>query len=837
MSPIAPIPDVDEPDRLPRSVGLGRLAENSLVRFVVQLFNRAKDGIAELIRNALERLLESLERPLANMVGGVLDDVLAMPGLPPNVRNVLSQTRNPEEPVAIVGLIVAVASVLLMFVPAALSGVSAKVKQISFFVTRPYLIDFNAGFNASLRDPKYRELFINNLQGAGWTDEQIEAGQLAAVGWLDIGTLFSLWRRGEITETEFEERLRAGAMAPEAIPLWKKLKGLIPGPSDLVRFALREAWRDDVAAKYGYDQGDTGEFTSWMEKQGYGPEWSQAYWRSHWEIPPTGMGFDMLHRDIISETELVELLKINDLAPGWIDKVVQLARPLPGRIDRRWAFQEGEITEAELKQLYLWDGYTDKWAEILANTVIKRSVSDAKGMTRAAIVSAYKKRRLSSAEAVSMLEDIGIPSAVAQFYLGQADSDHADDLLDRRIGVVGKQFSVGDLSESETRDALGQLGVGSSEIAVYLEEWGISRATKVKRPSRANLDKFFKGGVINVASYRDQMDRLGYSGLYVDWYLAALAVERQELTEKEERAARVEADRVARDRRKTDYQLAKSRIDVDIAELNAAIASSQVALIEAQNERDQRLTRALPVAEIAALEREYQPLLFDAEAAISEARLQVSRLQATIKVRREEITIIDQSLVENVDMSRLTELRAERLTAQTEQARLGELIATDRVVIAQLKEAIAAFTDADEIDAAKAHILALGTEIAQYQEQQAFHLTRIKELDEFMAVVLSPVRRSELVSAKSGLGADIASIESEIALLREEIRSVQGDREELQRELDTQTLALPGSEVQIAIRSEFLTMIGEIESNIKAYRENVAQLRLEKSRLTVEWRE
>jgi hypothetical protein len=470
MSPIAPIPDVPEPERLPRSVGLGRLAENSLVRFLVQLFNRAKDGIAELIRNALERLLESLERPLAEMVGPVLDDVLDMPGLPPSVRSVLSQTRDPTDPVAIGGLLVAVASVIVMLVPAALSGVSAKVKQISFFVTRPYLLDFNTALNASLRDSKYNELFTNNLQGAGWTDEQIEAGKLAAAGWLDVGTLFALWRRGEITEGDFEKRLLAGAMAPEAVPLWKKLKGLIPGPSDLVRFALREAWRDDVASKYGYDQGMVTQFTEWMEKQGYGPEWSQAYWRSHWEIPPTGMGFDMLHRGIINEAELVDLLKVNDLAPGWIDHVMQLARPLPGRIDRRWAFQEGEITEAELKQLYLWDGYDEKWADILANTVIKRSVSDAKGLTRAAIVSAYKKRRLSSSEAVSMLEDIGIPAAVASFYLGQADSDHADDLLDRRIGVVGKQFAVGDLSESETRDALGQLGVGSKGQATVQEQ-------------------------------------------------------------------------------------------------------------------------------------------------------------------------------------------------------------------------------------------------------------------------------------------------------------------------------------------------------------------------------
>ena len=837
MSPIAPIPDVPEPPRLPRSVGLGRLVENTLVRFLAQLFNRAKDGVAELIRNALERLLESLERPLAAMVGPVLDDILAMPGLPPSVQKVLSETRNPQDPVAIGGLLVAVASVLVMLVPAALSGISAKVKQISFFVTRPYLLDFNTAHNAALRDPQYMELLTNNLQGAGWTDEQIEAGKLAAAGWLDLGALFSLWRRGEISEAEFAEKLRAGGMALGAIPMWKKLKGLIPGPSDLVRFSLREAWRDDVAAKYGYDQGDIGEFTEWMEKQGYGAEWSQAYWRSHWEIPPTGMGFEMLHRDIISEDELVELLKINDLAPGWISKVIQLARPIPGRIDRRWAFQEGEITPDELKQLYLWDGYTDKWATILANTVIKRSVSDAKGLTRAAVVSAYRKGRFTSAEALSMLEDIGIPPEVGRFYLGQADSDRADDLLGRRINAVGKQFVTGDLSESECRDALSQLGIGADEIAVYLEEWGVSRVTKIKRPSRANLDKFFTMGVITIGSYRDQMDRLGYSDLYIDWYLAALGYSREAATMSVSAAAHVEADRVAKDRKKTDYQVGKAKADVGIAELNAAIASAQVALIEAQNERDQRLAYALPAAAIADLEREYQPLLFDAEAAISEARLQVTRLQSSIKAKREEISVIDRSLIENADMTKYAELRASRLEAQTEQARLAEMIAANKVILAQIRLALVSLTDLGEIARKDEHALALQVEIAQYEEQKANWAVKIEVIDERMAEALSPVRRSELQSEKAALGVAIAGIESEIAELREEIRSVQSDREELQRELDAQVTALPGAEVQIAIKAEFLTLIGEIQANIRTYRENIAQLRLEKSRLTVEWRE
>jgi len=831
MCPIAPIPDVPEPPRLPRSAGLGRLAENSLVRFFAQTFNRAKDGIAELIRNSLERLLESLEKPLVGMVGPVLDDVLDMPGLPDSVRNALSQTRAAESQAAVVGLIGAIAAVVMMLIPAALSGVSAKVKQISFYVTRPNLLDFNTLHSAKLRDAKYTELFTDNLAGQGWTDEQMAAAQIVAAGWPDIGALFSLWRREDITDAQFEHQLVAGGMAPGAVPMWKKLKTLIPGPADLVRFALREAWRDDVAAKYGYDQGMVSEFTEWMEKQGYSAEWARAYWRSHWVVPGASSGFEMQHRGIISEEELVDLLKVNDFAPAWIPKLMQMVRPLPGRIDRRWAYEQGEITQDELFDLYKADGYDDFWANVLTNTVAKKAVDEAKGLTRSAIEKAYKKRRLSYNDAISMLDDVGIPENVASFYLSQVDADRADDLLDLKATAIEKQYLSGLLIEGQVRDRLVELGVDSSEIDADLEVWNITRQSRTKRPSRTNLDKFFRSGVIDINSYRGQMERLGYSDMYVDWYLASLAIERQEATEKEERAARTEQERVEKAKRKTDYQRAKAVFDVDIAELTSAIASAQVALVAAQNQRDLELSQALPASAIATLNREYQPLLFDAEAAISEAKLQIATLQTEIKVASEEMSTIDRSLIENVDMTKYAELKASRLEAQTEQARIGELIAADRVAIAQTKEAIAAFTDPADIDYAKETILALQTEIAQYSEQQAHWATQIREIDETLAETLSVARKAELHSQKAQLVVENAARTAQIAQLNEAIRGAQAEREELERELDTETSALPGREDQVKIKMTYQVRIAEIESNIMGYREDVARLRLKKSSL------
>jgi len=837
MSPIKPIRDAPVPAPVSRHAGIGAASLNVLERFFVSGFNRLKETVSDTLRHALESLMESLEIPAVQMLRPLINRALANPELPVEVRELGTQLLSGDHPVELAAIIpIAVGIVLGIF-----TGAFAPFTRVAAYwmdrEVKSARLDPGTAIHAKWRDPLASGLANQDLRDQGFSDERIKIAEMVAKDRLGIGDLITLWRRGMLNDLGLVNRAaRVGFELGELEDL-KQATERIPGPADLVQFQLREAWRDDVAARWGYDVGDITQFSEWMEKQGLSADWAKRYWRSHWVIPSAAQGFEMMWRGVISDDELRELLVINDLAPGWIDNLMQVARPVPGRIDRRYAFREGEIGWQELYDLYVMDGYTDKWATILANTTAKMAVSEAKGLTRSAIEKAYRKRRLSQGEAVAMLDEIGISEDIANFYLSQVDADRSDDLLDRRIDAVGKQFVVGDLNATQARNELANLQVLSGEIAVYIEEWSIARGTKTKRPSRANLERFFMDGVIETGEYRDQMDRLGYSDLYVDWYLSSLAIDRQQAAEKDERAARVEQERVTKDRRSTDYQYAKAKIDTNIAELQAAIASAQVAMVEAENERDRRLSQALPVSAIADLERDYQPALFDAQAAISEARLQITRLQTAIKAERETISVVDRSLIENVDMAKYAAWKAERLTAQTEQARLGELIATDRVAIAQLKEAIAVFEEPADVERAKLEILALQTEVAQYVEQQAHWATSIEEIDELMAAALDPVRRQELRSEKSASSVRIAEIEVEIAELREEIRNVQVEHETLERELEIQVTALPGREAQIAIRAEFQVKIAEIESNIAVYRENIAKLRLEKSALAVEWRE
>jgi len=610
----------------------------------------------------------------------------------------------------------------------------------------------------------------------------------------------------------------------------------IPGPSDLVRFQLREAWRDDVAEKWGYDQGDITQLSAWLSKQGLSADWAKRYWRSHWVIPTVGQGFEMMFREVIAPAELRELLVINDLAPGWIDNLLAIARPVPGRIDRRYAYREGEIGPEELFKLYKADGYDDTWAQVLTNTTIKMAVSETKGLTRSAVQKAYRERRMSRDEAVEMLGSIGIQEDVAGFYLDQEDYDREEELLDLRIGAVEKQFKAGTIPESQAREGLAGLGVRPDEVDARLDLWSTSVKVSVRRPSRSNLDKWFEQGVIGPEQYRERMALLNYPSMDVDLYLASLAVERQEVAEKAEKAARAEQERIRISRIKSDYQVRKAEIDKDVAELQAAIADAQVALVEEQNKRDRLLARAVSVEEEAELEASYRPHFLEADAAIETARLRIQELRTVIAEDQAMSSDVKRSLAVNQDVALQTRLRTERLSLDTEIATLSAKIAGHKTAIARLEREAATAEDADRFVEIAAGLADLQVAIKELQEDQALKSVRREEIDELMLVTLSADRRVELETAVSDLDVEIADWRARIAELQETIREVQIEKSDLESELEGRLLALPGREEQIVIRLASDEKTDEIQRRISLLKANVADLRLRKTALLVEYR-
>lgn len=836
MAGIDPIPNVPEPGTVPRSRGLGALVENSLLRVFVQLFNRIKDALSGVLRHALESSMESLEAASLRLGGPVLDRVIGSADLPEEVRSMLSKARAGQEQIGIAVILGALIAIATSLFPAAVSGATSKLAQASANMFKSGLVDPVSLIRGYWWDPKWYSMYIDELHHHGYTDDQIALMEDVLHTKLSAGDHLALWRRGKIGDAELGNRLNKIGIEPSTINDLIELTDLIPGPGDLVRFALREAWRDDVAQAYGYDADYVSEFGEWMEKQGYSVDWAKRYWRSHWQVPSVGQAFEMLHRGVIGEKELDDLLKVQDIPAGWRANLNKIAYTPLGRIDTRWAYEEGIIGEEKVFESYKAQGYTDKDADIMTRITVSKTVSETKGLTRSAVESAYKKRRLSRSEALSMLGDLGIQTGVAEFYLDQADQDAQEELLDTRVAAVKALYTNGQIDQNGVFEQLGSLGLATGEIEADLELWDVSRSAKVKRPTRANLDRFFLEGTIDLDEYRQRMRLLSYPDSDISLYVTSLANERAADVQDAARKAREEQDKVRASKQKTDYQVAKAQIDTDVAELQEAIAAAQVALVEAESERDLELSRVLSVEQIAGIEAEYKPALRDVDQAIAEARLSISALQTKVGALETDVSNLKRSLSIGRDVAKQEKLTTERLSLDTTRSSLDTRIAGRRTTIAELQESQLTMTEAADLEASALQIAALKTEIAGFQEEQAKIRERQEEIDQALQETYSLEERAAIEAEIATNQTLIAELNEQMDDLRQTIREAQAERTTVEGEMQAQVEQLPGKVEQIQIRTRYDAETDDLRSRIAVLRDNVAKLRMDKSRLAVEYR-
>jgi len=573
MPEMPAIQHADEPSPGGKPGGLGEKLRNAILSASVTTFNRVAIPLANAIRNGLLDVLETLEKPLVATAGPLLDDVLALPGLPPSVRSVIQRTREGRDQVAVGGLLIAIGSLILMLVPAALSGVQAKVQQISYFITRPTLLDFATWYRASLRNTLYQKTMTTDLQGMGWRDDQIAAAKLAAEQRLGIADIAVAMHRGNISRDEAFVRLRQlGIPEFDAQTLIKSFEP-IPQAGDLIRMAVREAWNDQVARRYGYDEDYPAEFGEWMGKQGYNPAWPRRWWRAHWEVPGPTMARDMLWRTDMTEDDYATLLKVADYPPLYRKWMIETAYQPYTRVDVRRMYQVGVIrTYAELVKAHTDIGYDLEKAQKLADFTILEYGESEKEATRSEVISAYQLGRISNGDARSFLAEMGYPDWIVDMYLAKADLSRSNGLASEQIGHAKTMYVNGQMSATDVYSALARVNLPAAEVERYLEEWEISRTAKIARPSRTDLLRFFLQNEMSEAEYRNELAGFRLSARYIDWYAAdalrKLVLQAQDEMEK----AQKEAETVRTRAERTTYDIQAADIAVQIAEFNLKIA-------------------------------------------------------------------------------------------------------------------------------------------------------------------------------------------------------------------------------------------------------------------------
>ena len=290
--------------------------------------------------------------------------------------------------------------------------------------------------------------------------------------------------RGELVESVHDEWLGRSGLDEANIALQKALYQQIPGPTDLVRMGVREVFTPAIAERFGQFEDFPPDFGYWMKKQGFDLSWAQSYWAAHWDLPSAMQGFEMFHRDVISEDDLKLLLRALDVMPYWRDKLQAIAYNVITRVDVRRMYQDGVIEADKVERVYLDQGYTPEDAGLLTEWVIKhypRSGEEGGVKFRENIVSitrqAYARRLITRDAVVDRLRDADYTAEEAELQVEIWDFDfYLDPSL--RSDVDPKQVGIAVIERAYERRLvdfnaavreLGELGYTPEDAKLRLQ--------------------------------------------------------------------------------------------------------------------------------------------------------------------------------------------------------------------------------------------------------------------------------------------------------------------------------------------------------------------------------
>lgn len=328
----------------------------------------------------------------------------------------------------------------------------------------------------------------------------------------------ALWRRGIIDEDQLDRGMAAAAVDREWVEPLIRGSEYIPPIHDLITMAVREAFTPEIAQRFGQYEDYPDTLTTWAAKQGMSADWARAYWAAHWGLPSVQMGYEMLHRGVISQSDLELLLRAQDVMPFWRDKLIAISYNPYTRVDVRRMHKLGILTDEQVKRAYLDLGYDDDHAAHLAEFTIKANagpseedVGELGKLTKAAILGFYRDGIIKRERAVQLLTEAGITPEAAELFAQQVDVDEADAERKAEAGLVVELALAGEITEGQARERLNGIGLGATEVDKILAQLYRKLAAKTKIPTRSEGEQMLKAGVIQAADYKALLSSLGYT--------------------------------------------------------------------------------------------------------------------------------------------------------------------------------------------------------------------------------------------------------------------------------------------------------------------------------------
>ena len=592
--------NIEEPKRGDFPDNLGGAVEFTLTKFIYHIFRLYGEAIGAFLGGTASKFLDDLEPKVLEYARPILDWIINSPDTPKEIRDFVSNLRSGKYEIGTILTNSLVGSAVGSSVGSITQALTEKWTQAIMKWIRPTIMtpaeavramylraisydehnDFMArngipesyipaydvmyqtfpsleAFFEYLRRNPEREGYVRDwLFRLGVDAEEFNWWPELRWNRLSPDAMFTAYYRLQLPEVTLNEYLlRTGWKAPE-VDYLKAIYRNLPPLQDIIRFAVREAWRDDISEKWGYDEEYPSIVEEYIKRLGYDPDIGKRYWRAHWELPSVTLGMEMVHRGIITEAEFKELLKIADYPAGWRDKMTKAIYTPFTRVDVRRMYKLGVLNYDEMVRAYMDLGYDETKAKKLADFTVKYEMPDTdtkpekyRQLSLSILQKAYRKGLIKKDELKKRLLELGYDEDEAQLIVDLTDLettvDQTPDYYDTYQNTMKKMivdaYSSGLLEVEKAKSLLQSIGITDTEID-YLMTVADFRFSMDYLTDKIKMvgDAYVEGRMDRFAVL-DTLGKLGIPGdmqerLFTIWD-AKISVPSRQLTEAQYRQA------------------------------------------------------------------------------------------------------------------------------------------------------------------------------------------------------------------------------------------------------------------------------------------------------------
>jgi hypothetical protein len=343
--------------------------------------------------------------------------------------------------------------------------------------------------------------------------------------------MLELWRRGVVDEPTVDQAIRESALKNKYIDAFKALRFVLPSPSDLIRFLVRDAFDDTVAADLQTDTDFDKKFDpDLFFKVGVDPDDARRFWRAHWQLPSPTQLFEMHHRTsnapsyqsepiglpsgatvhrLISAEFLQRTLQINDLLPPFLDKYTAISFNPVTRIDARRLYLADVFSDDDLYRAFLDEGYAPELAGRMLQwqQQAKAKAQKDEALKHAAPIiahlrSMYANGSLDSADATGQLVELGADPDIVAMWLRADDLDRERRRASAIRDDLHRLYVAEFLTEDDVDSRLGSEGFTGAERARLLDDWRLDLQLKAESDDQKRARELTKSHVLD--AYKDR---------------------------------------------------------------------------------------------------------------------------------------------------------------------------------------------------------------------------------------------------------------------------------------------------------------------------------------------